>query len=265
MCCVNARSRENGERHQKTIAPRGTMKHIEDNAGSERKPLAGAAKSVPAVAADKPYHRKNLREDLLRSALELTVERDGPAFSLRELAMREKVSHTAVYRHFSDKASLFAELSSEGFRQLALYQNRTIEAPDLPPLARLEQMGATYVRFAMENVGFFRVMFDVNLAGEWEEARKGERTAFGNLVGLVRQCQSEGDIIDADPRAIATYLVLSPHGLAHFNNIGHLTHLLQTSMTLDQLATQVFRLTLAPFLTKPYSEQDVRALVNSIF
>ena len=224
----------------------------------------GAATDEAAEdASQKPYHRKDLRKDLLQAALELTIERNGPAFSLRELAAREKVTHTAVYRHFADKASIFSELSREGFELLATYQRETADLAGLPPLERLELLGATYVRFARDNPGFFRVMFDTNLSGAREETKQGERAAFANLVELVRECQDAGELLPVDASAIATYLILAPHGMAHFGNIGHLNHLFEGGAP-DALAVDVQRLSLAPFRTTPYSASEISAIVGRL-
>src|ERR1700677_4130866 len=71
-----------------------------------------------AVAAKRPYHRVNLKQSLLDSAVALIGEVGPQAFTLREVARRAGVSHNAPYRHFRDKDDLLAEVAAQGFDQL---------------------------------------------------------------------------------------------------------------------------------------------------
>ena len=66
----------------------------------------------------KPYHHGDLRRAMLDTALEMLAEDNGWQFTLRELARRAGVSHTASYKHFPDKAALLAELALIGFDKL---------------------------------------------------------------------------------------------------------------------------------------------------
>src|SRR5271154_2730714 len=71
-----------------------------------------------AVAAKRPYHRVNLTQSLLDSAVALIGEVGPQAFTLREVARRAGVSHNAPYRHFRDKDDLLAAVAAEGFERL---------------------------------------------------------------------------------------------------------------------------------------------------
>src|SRR5689334_9318570 len=72
----------------------------------------------PAESA--PYHHGDLRRALLDGVLELVAERGHAAgITLREVARRVGVSHSAPYRHFEDKEALLAALASEGFTKLS--------------------------------------------------------------------------------------------------------------------------------------------------
>src|SRR4051812_36803257 len=95
------------------------------------------------------YHHGNLRPALLRAASK-TLEKEGAgALSLRDLARRAGVSHNAPYRHFRDRDSLLAAIATEGFRQLG----------DALRGRAGKEMGAAYVRFALEHPQQFRLMF----------------------------------------------------------------------------------------------------------
>ncbi|MGQ0655494.1 MAG: TetR/AcrR family transcriptional regulator, partial [Betaproteobacteria bacterium] len=78
------------------------------------------------------------------------MEKEGvTALSLREVARRARVSHNAPYRHFPDRDALLAALAEEGFEQLA--ERLTVNQG--------REMGAAYVRFALEHPQRFRLMF----------------------------------------------------------------------------------------------------------
>lgn len=180
---------------------------------------AAAAMADDSAALRKTgYHHNNLRNAALAAAIELIEQRNGPHFSLREVAAALGVRHSSVYRHFADKADLLDALTAQGFNALRALQ---IEESARHPQDSHSQLGAlciAYVRFAREKSGFFRLLFENRPEGEGEATG---RTAFNAeaydvLVALIRRGQDEGVLIPGDPAQIAGYLVLGAHGLGHF-------------------------------------------------
>jgi AcrR family transcriptional regulator len=102
----------------------------------------------------RPYHHGDLRRTLLAAAVEAIDESGPAALSLRDLARRVGVSHTAPVHHFGDKAGLLTALAAEGFDLLA----GTLEAVRDRTNDLLE-IGVAYVRFAVERTAYFEVMF----------------------------------------------------------------------------------------------------------
>lgn len=101
-------------------------------------------------ARGRPYHREDLRGELLERGLALLV-RDGPgAFSLRALAQELGVSHAAPYRHFSSREELLAEIVREAMARFeeALLSSVVTRGDDEENLYRL---GEAYVSFYLEN------------------------------------------------------------------------------------------------------------------
>ena len=117
---------------------------------------------------DRPYHHGNLRPALIAEALRV-VETDGPAaLNLRDLARRLGVSHAAPAYHFSDKTALLTAIATEGYGKLADAQEESAGKGFL-------EAGLAYVRFAVNNPGYVRVMFEPSLYREDDEALAAAR------------------------------------------------------------------------------------------
>ena len=62
------------------------------------------------------YHHGNLKEALLRAALELIAQKGPAGFTFAEAARWAGVSPAAPYRHFRDRDELLASVALRGFR-----------------------------------------------------------------------------------------------------------------------------------------------------
>jgi len=71
------------------------------------------------------YHHGNLRDALLKEAVELGREGGPAAVGIRELARRTGVSPTAAYRHFTDRDDLLRAVAGVGITELEEYMLRT--------------------------------------------------------------------------------------------------------------------------------------------
>ncbi|HSE40939.1 MAG TPA: TetR/AcrR family transcriptional regulator, partial [Acidobacteriota bacterium] len=107
----------------------------------------------------KTYHHGDLKNALVETAAKLVAEHGAGSVSLREVARAAGVSHAAPYHHFKDKNGLLAAVAEEGFRRFDTYQERALRAAPSEPSERLRALGRAYVRFALSNPHFFRVMF----------------------------------------------------------------------------------------------------------
>ncbi len=104
------------------------------------------------MAAPAPYHHGNLRPALLEAAAAEIAEVGTSAMSLRKVAARAGVTHTAAAHHFGDKRGLLTALAAEGHGALA-------EALAAARPRGLVAMGDAYIRFAGEHRPWFEVMF----------------------------------------------------------------------------------------------------------
>src|SRR5262252_8005420 len=106
----------------------------------------------------RPYHHGDLRQALVRSALEILSEAGIAALSLRAAARRARVSAMAPYRHFADKEALLAAVAEYGFRELAA-RLTAATATVADPRAALAALGVAYVLFARDQPSLFKLMF----------------------------------------------------------------------------------------------------------
>ena len=114
--------------------------------------------TLSTPSKQRPYHHGDLRQALVRSALEILSEAGVGGLSLRAAARRARVSAMAPYRHFADKEALLAAVAEYGFRELAARLTAaTATAAD--PRAGLAALGVAYVLFACDQPSLFKLMF----------------------------------------------------------------------------------------------------------
>ncbi|MBD2473016.1 TetR/AcrR family transcriptional regulator [Nostoc sp. FACHB-145] len=171
------------------------------------------------------YHHGDLRQALIEAAIELIAQQDVSSVSLREVARRVGVSHTAPYRHFADKDALLAALAEEGFRGLADALNRAIKQAAEHPLRRLEASGVAYVEYAFAHPSHYRVMFGRYRSKELSNDSLQEcdtnsvvltasQQVFMVLVNIVIEGQDKGVIRSGEPKQLAWVAWSLVHGLA---------------------------------------------------
>lgn len=153
----------------------------------------------------KTYHHGDLEAALVAAAGQILEKEGVEALSLREVARRAGVSHSAPYRHFPERESLLAALAAEGFGMLAQAQQEAASS------GGLRAMGEAYVRFALANPQRFRLMFggQVSIA-KHARLREVATKTFAGLSGALatRVPEAQG----ARDASIAAWALV--HGLA---------------------------------------------------
>ncbi len=162
----------------------------------------------------RPYHHGDLHRALLDAALALVESQGAQGFTLREVARRVGVTHSAPYRHFKDKAELLAAVAAEGFKLLGERLISARDAAGSDPAARMRAIGVQYVCFALEHPAHYRVMFGRELQTcppEHPMRVEGERT-FGVLMEVVSALKADGAPDNGPARALISWATV--HGLA---------------------------------------------------
>src|SRR5215207_11628899 len=94
------------------------------------------------------YHHGNLREALVKAALDLILEKGSAGFSFAEAARAAGVSPAAPYRHFRDRDALMAEVATRGFVKFAFELERAWDEGRPEPQAAFIRLGRAYLAFA---------------------------------------------------------------------------------------------------------------------
>ena len=183
------------------------------------------------MADKKSYHHGDLRRALLDSALAIIEEQDISALSLRQVARRTGVSHTAPYRHFADKEALLAAVAEEGFQEFSRYLERARDA-ESTPLKQLHATGNAYVEYALRYPTHYRVMFGSYCADAdaLPSLTTTANQSFQILVGIIEAGQAKEEIKTGEPRLLALANWSLVHGLAML--------LLDNRLEIEESATQ---------------------------
>ena len=128
------------------------------------------------------YHHGNLKETLIRAALELIAQKGPAGFTFAEAARWAGVSPAAPYRHYRDRDELLADVAKRGFElfQAALAKAWDGGRPD--PATAFERLGKAYLEFARSEPAYYSAMFEAGIpADQNAELREAGDRAFGVL------------------------------------------------------------------------------------
>jgi AcrR family transcriptional regulator len=202
---------------------------------------------VPTSSA--PYHHGDLRAACLRAALELLEEDGASALSLRAVARRAGVAHSAPYRHYADRDALISAVAAVGYRELAEYLAAAHPSPSTPD--DLAAVAVAYVQFALQRPALFRVMF-----GEPCDADSTERVAATATISDYVRAIVQRNFPGSNPEAMLTAVWALVHGLAFL----HLDGKLDTStpaVVSDGVRAAVHALLTASNTTSPTGRIDI--------
>ncbi len=130
------------------------------------------------------YHHGNLREALIRAALDLIAEKGPAGFTFAEAARSAGVSPAAPYRHFRDRDELLADVARRGFERFAEELARAWNDGKPDPLSAFEAVGKAYLAFARREPAYYSAMFEAGLPLESDAALSAaSERAFAVLLG----------------------------------------------------------------------------------
>ena len=134
------------------------------------------------------YHHGNLKEALIRAALEL-IARKGPAgFTFAEAARAAGVSPAAPYRHYRDRDELLIDVARRGFEQFEAALAGAWKGGHPEAFTAFENVGKAYLQFARSEPAYYSAMFE---AGIPLESRPQLREAGERCFGVLRQATEQ--------------------------------------------------------------------------
>ena len=129
------------------------------------------------------YHHGDLKQALLDTARAEVKANGAQALSLASLARRAGVAQSAPYRHFTDRGELLAAIATAGFQEFTTALLAAVQ--DGSEKGAVKRMAAAYLRFGVENIELYRLMFASRLmpeAASDSDLRKAAKASFKPLL-----------------------------------------------------------------------------------
>jgi AcrR family transcriptional regulator len=163
--------------------------------------------------APRGYHHGNLKEALLRAALELIAQKGPAGFTFAEAARWAGVSPAAPYRHFRDRDELLASIALRGFTQFEAALARAWDDGRPDTFTAFDRLGKAYLAFARSEPAYYSAMFEagIPLSDNPELHEAGDR-AFAVLRAVAEQLCA---LTPARPRPPALMVALHIWSISH--------------------------------------------------
>lgn len=162
------------------------------------------------------YHHGNLREALIRAALELIAEKGPAGFTFAEAARWAGVSPAAPYRHFRDRDELMANVALRGFEQFGAALASAWDEGRPDTFAALDRLGKAYLEFARTEQAYYSAMFEAGIPTDASaELRQAGDRAFAVLRGAAEALCAQVPPAGRPPALmVALHLWSVTHGIA---------------------------------------------------
>ena len=166
--------------------------------------------------APRGYHHGNLREALIRAALELIATKGTAGFTFAEAARFAGVSPAAPYRHFRDRDELMASVALRGFEQFEAALTRAWDGGRPDPFTALDRLGKAYLEFARAEPAFYSAMFEAGVpVGVNPSLRAAGEFAFAVLRGAAEAICAAMPAAGRPPALmVALHIWAMAHGVA---------------------------------------------------
>lgn len=164
-------------------------------------------------AGKRGYHHGNLRDALIKAALDLIAQKGPAGFTFAEAARAAGVSAAAPYRHYRDRDALLADVAKRGYEafEAALAAAWNGGRPD--PFSAFDALGRAYLAFAKREPAYFAAMFESGLSlADFPELKEAGDRAFNVLRDA---CADLAETAPADKRPPVLMMALHIWSLSH--------------------------------------------------
>ena len=159
------------------------------------------------------YHHGNLKEALVRAALELIAEKGPAGFTFADAARWAGVSPAAPYRHFRDRDELIADVARRGFELFgaALAKAWDEGRPEL--MKAFDRLGRAYLDFARLQPAYYSAMFEAGVSLDTDpQLRAASEASFAVLRGAAEKIVA---LMPAQGRPPALMVALHVWSMTH--------------------------------------------------
>jgi AcrR family transcriptional regulator len=164
-------------------------------------------------SGERAYHHGNLKEALVRAALELIAEKGPFGFTFADAARWAGVSPAAPYRHYTDRDELMADVAKRGFDLFEQALTRAWDEGKPEAIAAFERLGRAYLEFARKQPAYYSAMFEAGVAPDRNpELRDAGERAFAVLR---RAAETIAARAPEGKRPPAAMMALHVWGLSH--------------------------------------------------
>jgi AcrR family transcriptional regulator len=162
------------------------------------------------------YHHGNLKEALIRAALELIAQKGPAGFTFAEAARWAGVSPAAPYRHFRDRDELLASVALRGFEQFEVALARAWDDGRPDAFSALDRLGRAYLEFARAEPAYYSAMFEAGIPLDTnQELREAGDRAFAVLRGAAEKLCARMPPPSRPPTMmVALHIWAMSHGVA---------------------------------------------------
>jgi len=177
------------------------------------------------MAAKKPYHKENLRRDLLDAGRAYVKAHGHLNLSVRTIAQQVGVSPGAPYHHFPDRRSFLLALATEGFEEM-LSGTREVTAGNMSPADKLKRMGTLFIRFADENRHLLDLMYESELTTPTLDPQLQKYQTLGHQALRQHIVDAVGGLSDdeADLRVVAYWSAIYGFSSMRKKGVIHASH-----------------------------------------
>jgi len=162
------------------------------------------------------YHHGNLKEALIKAALDLIKAKGPGGFTFAEAARAAGVSPAAPYRHFRDRDELMADLARQGFDRFAAFLTTAWNEgrPDI--FTAFSNLGKAYLAFARTEPAYYSAMFEAGLPlDDYPDLRQAGDRAFAILRDAAEAlCQTLPKANRPPAMMLALHVWSMSHGIA---------------------------------------------------
>lgn len=163
----------------------------------------------------KERDKREMEKLILDAAMELFLEDGYKKMTIRRLAEKIEYSPATIYLYYKDKDDLFLTLQKRAYEKFYTFQIAGEHITD--PVERLSVQGKAYLQFAIENPGYYELIFFMTEPKDKlkePENYKTELDSYGILKKNVKAAIDAGKMRTTDVESTSFALWAYVHGLA---------------------------------------------------